>query len=89
LNSYLIIWHNKRVFISGDTENADTVAKVKNLNWLFAPVWLLSDAKEKNIKIDTEKFAIYHIGQKDKITTTDSKIKLLNKSGEVIIIPYE
>ena len=86
--SYLIIWHNKRLFISGDTENADTVAKIKNINWLFAPVWLLSDAKEKNIKIDAEKFAIYHIGQKDKITISGSKIQLLNKSGQIIIIPY-
>jgi L-ascorbate metabolism protein UlaG (beta-lactamase superfamily) len=48
--SYLIVWHNKRIFISGDTENADTVAKISKIDWLFAPVWLLTDAKEKNIK---------------------------------------
>jgi len=87
--SYLIIWHNKRIFISGDTESAETVAKINNINWLFAPAWLLTDAKEKNIKIDAEKFVIYHIGQKDKITSTDPKILLLNKSGIVIIIPYK
>lgn len=47
--SYLIIWHNKRIYISGDTENADTIRTMKNLDWSFAPAWLLVDANEKNI----------------------------------------
>lgn len=87
--SYLIIWHGKRIFISGDTESADTVAKVKNLNWLFAPVWLLTDAKEKKIKIDAEMYAVYHIGPKDSITSTDPKIILMNTSGQMLNIPFE
>lgn len=87
--SYLIAWHNKRIFISGDTENVDTVAKITKMDWLFAPVWLLTDAKDKNIKLDTEKIGLYHIGQKDQITTSNPKIQLLNKSGEVIIIPFD
>ena len=87
--SYLIVWHNKRIFISGDTENSDTVAKINNINWLFAPAWLLIDAKEKKIKVDAEKIGLYHIGKKDNITTADSKIRLLNKSGDIIIIPFD
>lgn len=87
--SYLITWHNKRLFISGDTEKADTVATVHQIDWLFAPVWLIIDAKNKQLKIDATKIAVYHIGQKDKVTTKDTKITLLDQSGEVIIIPYE
>jgi hypothetical protein len=35
-------------------------------------------------------FAIYHIGPNDKITkdTNDTQIKLLDKQGETISIPY-
>ena len=51
------MWHHKRIFISGETENADKVAKVNNIDWLFAPVWILTDAKEKNLKIDAENIA--------------------------------
>lgn len=87
--SYLITWHDKRIFISGDTENADTVAKIKNIDWLFAPVWLLTDAKEKNLKLNADKIALYHIGPNDNITTTDSKILLLNQQGEIIKIPFK
>lgn len=87
--SYLMVWHNKRIFISGDTESADTVAKISKMDWLFAPAWLLTDAKEKNIKLDTEKIGLYHIGPKDQSTTTNPKIQLLNKSGDVIVIPFD
>lgn len=90
--SYLITWHNKRIFISGDTEHAETIAGLKDLDWAFIPVWLLLDANEKGIKIgDVSKmFAIYHIGPDDRITNdkNNPKIKLLNKQGEIITIPY-
>lgn len=86
--SYLISWHGKRIFISGDTENAEIFNEVKEIDWAFVPVWILQDANEKNIKIDVEQFGLYHIGQNDKITTTEKNIKLLDEEGEVILIPY-
>lgn len=90
--SYAITWHNKKIFISGDTENADTMAAQKDLDWAFVPAWIFSDAKLKGIKLKelSKRFAVYHIGPKDRITTdgTDSQIMLLNKQGEVITIPY-
>lgn len=90
--SYVITWHKKRIFISGDTENSETLASFKGLDWAFIPVWLIVDAREKQIKLldSSNMFAIYHIGPRDKITNDGSnpKIKLLNKQGEVIAIPY-
>ncbi|MDP2235268.1 MAG: hypothetical protein Q8J88_02435 [Bacteroidales bacterium] len=89
--SYLITWHNKRIFISGDTEHAETIAVLKDIDWAFIPVWLLMDAYEKGIKLGnaSKMFAIYHIGPGDRITNdnNDPKIKLLNKQGEIITIP--
>lgn len=90
--SYLVTWHGKRIFISGDTEHAETIASVKNIDWAFIPVWLLTDAIEKEIKLrETVRiFVIYHIGPRDKITTdgSDPQIKLLDKQGERFTIPY-
>jgi hypothetical protein len=90
--SYLVTWHNKKIFISGDTENSETLASFKGLDWAFVPVWLLMDAKEKgiNLKDNSKILAIYHIGPGDKITNdaADPKIKLLDKQGEIISIPY-
>lgn len=91
--SYLITWHNKKIFISGDTENVETLAAQKELDWAFIPAWLTTDAREKGIQLAaiSKMYAIYHIGQNDKITNDgkkDSQIKLLNKQGEIIIIPF-
>ncbi|MBK7175006.1 MAG: MBL fold metallo-hydrolase [Bacteroidales bacterium] len=89
--SYLITWHNKRIFISGDTGNVETMSTLKDIDWAFMPFWILLDANEKGIKLkDVSKmFAIYHIGPDDKIinASNDSRIKLLNKQGEIILIP--
>lgn len=86
--SYLISWHEKRIFISGDTEQAEIFNDIKEIDWAFVPVWILQDANEKNIKIDVEQFGLYHIGHNDKITTEEKNIKLLDEQGEVILIPY-
>ncbi|MCK9282488.1 MAG: hypothetical protein M0P71_17880 [Melioribacteraceae bacterium] len=90
--SYLITWHNKKIFISGDTEHAETISTLKDIDWAFIPVWLLMDANEKGIKLKevSKLFAIYHIGPGDKITNdnNDHRIKLLDKQGEIITIPY-
>lgn len=89
--SYLITWHNKKIYISGDTENADTIATQKDIDIAFVPVWLLTDAIQKGLKLSEQikKFAIYHIGQKDNITLdSESKFMLLDKQGEILKIEY-
>ncbi len=90
--SYLITWHNKKIFVSGDTEHSETIASLKDIEWAFVPVWLLMDANKNGIKLgDVSKmFAVYHIGPGDHITNDDAnpQIKLLNKQGEIITIAY-
>lgn len=90
--SYLITWHGKKIFISGDTENPSTIATLKGLDWAFVPAWLVSHAQEQGISLQeiSTVFAIYHIGPRDTITSdaTNTKIKLLNKQGEIIHITY-
>jgi hypothetical protein len=87
--SYLISWHGVRIFISGDTGASETIVAADSLDWAFIPVWLLIDAKKKNTSIRTQMTGIYHIGPRDKITTTNPKILLLDKQGEKITIPFK
>ncbi len=87
--SYLITWHGKKIFISGDTESADTIGKINNMEWAFVPSWVILDAKERNIKIDTKMYGLYHLYPNQQIITeTPDKIKIINIQGEVISIPY-
>lgn len=89
-NSYLITWHKIKIFISGDTEHSETIGSLKDIDWAFAPAWLIVDAFNKDIKLkgNIKNIAIYHIGSKDNITTEDPYFKLLVNQGEIITINY-
>lgn len=86
--SYLITWHGKRIFLSGDTEYADILLSIDNMDWAFIPAWLVDDINASEKRLDTKKLAIYHIGPRDKINITGDKVLMLNQAGMEIILPY-
>lgn len=86
--SYLITWHNKKIFISGDTEHAEIIETIPGMDWAFLSPWPLMDAITKNIKIDAKMIGLYHIGPGDKIDATNPKILVLKNQGEIITIGY-
>lgn len=86
--SYLITWHGKKIYFSGDTEHAETILTMKNLDWAFIPSWLVMRIKETNQKFDTKMIGIYHIGPKDKVNITGEKVLMLNEQGKVIEVSY-
>lgn len=59
--SYLITWHGKSIFVSGDAESPETIAKMENIDWAFVPEWLLYYAKLGNVNIDASMIGIYHL----------------------------
>ena len=59
--SYLITWHGKRIFLSGDTTNPETIGGIKDIDWAFVPYWILLSAKEDNVEIDTKRLGVYHL----------------------------
>lgn len=88
-NSYVITWHGKKIFLSGDTEYAETAVSVKNIDCAFVPYWIILDANDKNLKIDTKKLVIYHIYQNQKFGDEMPKEAIFfNKQYEVMTIPY-
>lgn len=86
--SYLITWHGKRIYLSGDTESANTIGQAKAIDWAFVPAWLLLDANEKQIKIDAQKVGIYHIGPRDDVHITGEKVLMFKAQGQQISIPF-
>jgi len=92
-NSYLITWHGKKIYLSGDTEHANIIGGVKGIDWAFIPYWVLKDAKRNNIKIDATKIVLYHLATPQIPSAkenwgNDPTILLLVNQGQVIRIPY-
>ena len=86
--SYLITWHGKRIFVSGDTEHAETAGSIPQFDVAFIPTWLLVDAKEKQIKLHTDRYYIYHLYPDQQVTVKDERIQVLRREDEVITIGY-
>ena len=86
--SYLITWHGKRIFLSGDTESADTILDIKEMDWAFVPAWLVAEIVDSGRDFNTKKIGIYHIGPKDNIEISGPRVLMLKTQGEVISIPY-
>ena len=87
--SYLITWHGKRIYFYGDTETADTVLTMKNLDWAFVPYWTAIQIRKQNLEIETKMLGVYHFYPNMK--TTNSKpdeVVLLVNQGQIISIPY-
>lgn len=59
--SYLITWHGKKIYLSGDTTIPETIGKIKDLDIAFIPYWLYENANTLNIEIDAEEIGIYHL----------------------------
>ncbi|WP_460219413.1 MBL fold metallo-hydrolase [Psychroserpens sp. MEBiC05023] len=91
--SYLITWHGKKIFLSGDTESAETIGTMKNIDWAFVPYWILVDAKEKKIEIDTKMYGVYHLANVQIPSAKENWDKIdnihpLTEQGEIIRIEY-
>lgn len=87
--SYVIIWHGKKIYLSGDTESAETIGKVKGIDYAFVPGWIMTDAYEKKMKVDAKQFYVYHLYPNQKVNPDIPKnVKLMDTQGMMISIPY-
>lgn len=88
--SYLITWHHKKIYISGDTEHVDAFASQEGIDWAFVPIWIIMNANSREIKLSDigDMFAIYHIRPGLNITGNQDNILKLEKPGEMITISY-
>ena len=89
--SYLITWHGKRIYLSGDTTNPETIGKVTNIDLAFIPYWLYENAKNQNIEIDADEIGIYHlypaeIEPAEKIFKDKENQYPLTEKGKIITI---
>lgn len=87
--SYLITWHGKKIYINGDTGDVEPLSKIQDIDWAFVPYWILSNAKEENIKIDAKYFGVYHLYPQQVVTgEIPDHILFLKEQNKIIPIPY-
>jgi L-ascorbate metabolism protein UlaG (beta-lactamase superfamily) len=58
--SYIVTWHGKRLYFSGDTESPDSLLGAKTLDVAFVSAWQLQAAQRRGGRIDAKRIVIYH-----------------------------
>ena len=92
--SYLINWHGKKIYLSGDTGKTETIGKISDIDWAFIPYWLYKNAKDQNVLIDAKMVGIYHlypveVAPAEQIFQNSEDHYPLTKQGERISIKIE
>jgi len=87
--SYLITWHGKKIYLSGDTGDLEELGKIKDIDWAFVNPWIYMNALNEKVTIDAKNFGIYHLYPNPKIDGEfPSNILILKNQGEIITIPH-
>lgn len=58
--SYIVTWHGRRLFFSGDTESPEALLAARNLDAAFVSPWLFQSARRSGRPIDARRIVIYH-----------------------------
>jgi L-ascorbate metabolism protein UlaG (beta-lactamase superfamily) len=58
--SYLVTWHGRRLYFTGDTEQPDALLEQKNLDLAFVSPWLYRAVLRRGAAIDARRIVIYH-----------------------------
>jgi L-ascorbate metabolism protein UlaG (beta-lactamase superfamily) len=58
--SYVVTWHGRRLYFSGDTESGDSLASAKDLDVAFVSPWMYRSLRRRGVRIDAKRIVIYH-----------------------------
>lgn len=88
--SYLITWHGKRFYFSGDEESPDFALTMTDLDWAFVPYWLVTQLNERKQELNTKMLGVYHFYPIMQTSNSrPDRIKLFVTQGEVVTVPYD
>lgn len=81
-HSYIVTWHGRRLYFSGDTESAASLLAARNLDVAFVSPWQYRAAL-KTGRIDAKRIVIYHHQSGERVAECASGC-VLPKQGDVV-----
>ena len=58
--SYVVTWHGRRLYFSGDTERVADLVALRNLDVAFVSPWLFRAVQKAGARIEAKQVVIYH-----------------------------
>jgi hypothetical protein len=83
--SYLVTWHGRRLYFTGDTDSVDRLLAVRNLDAAFVSPWLLEKVAKQKGRIDARQVVCYHQQAGEDVPAFQDRI--VPKQGETLALP--
>jgi beta-lactamase family protein len=58
--SYLVTWHGRRLYFTGDTESTEQLLQARGLDVAFVSPWLLRSVARQGARLDAAMVVVYH-----------------------------
>lgn len=85
--SMLITWHGKKIFVSGDTGEFESWAKLENVDLALTNFWIYRNAHDAGVKVEAGIIGICHLYPDAKIEAEfPENVKFLLTQNEVIAL---
>jgi hypothetical protein len=70
--SYVVEWHGRRFYFSGDTEDPSSALAQKSLDMAFVSPWIHKAVLSKGARIDAARIVIYHHTSSERVAACSS-----------------
>jgi L-ascorbate metabolism protein UlaG (beta-lactamase superfamily) len=83
--SYLVTWHGRRLYFTGDTDSTDPLLQMRDLDVAFVSPWLMDAVAGKKGRVDASRVVCYHQTLDEKVPAFQDRLVL--KQGEAFELP--
>ena len=85
-SSYLVTWHGRRLYFTGDTDRFDDLVSQRRLDAAFVSPWLLQATVEKGVRIDAKRIVVYHHRAAETVPPLPGALVIVPKQGETLAL---
>jgi hypothetical protein len=82
--SYLVTWHGRRLYFTGDTDTTDQLLAMRDLDVAFVSPWLMELVAEKKGRVDARRLVCYHQTSDEKVPAFQDRL-VLKQGGEFVL----
>jgi L-ascorbate metabolism protein UlaG (beta-lactamase superfamily) len=83
--SYIVSWHGKRLYFSGDTESTQALVAARNLDVAFISPWIFQSVTRAGQTIDAKRIVIYHHEAGEQIPECRDRCSVPQQGGTIPI----
>jgi hypothetical protein len=84
--SYIVTWHGRRLYFTGDTEDVAPLVAAKDLDVAFVSPWNVRAVMRAGQQIDARQIVVYHHQSGEQVAECRDRCSM-PQQGQILVIP--